>query len=123
LVRRGDSMITEDRDARLAEMSQRLGGGGAYRLTGNDVRWLIAEVIAGDTRISALEAQIARLHTLRPEGDYHEDMGPVLWWIWPICEPPYCGQPGDSDWPDYHTHFSPLPNCAGLSVQDSPTHD
>lgn len=68
------------------------------------------------TRIQTLEAEVGRLHTLRPKGDYHEDMGPVLWWIWPICEPPYCGAPGDSDWPGYHTHFSPLPNCAALST-------
>lgn len=70
--------------------------------------------------ISALEAENGRLHTLRPEADYHEDMGPVLWWIWPICEPPYCDQPGDSDWPDYHTHFSPLPNCAALNPVITP---
>ncbi|NQX57525.1 hypothetical protein [Paenibacillus qinlingensis] len=35
--------------------------------------------------------------------EWHEDKGDVLWWSFPIQEPPYCGSPLDSDWPDYHT--------------------
>jgi hypothetical protein len=45
----------------------------------------------------------------RPESEYHEDMGPVLWWSFPVQEAPWCGRPDDSDWPGYHTHFTPLP--------------
>ena len=44
----------------------------------------------------------------RPLAEWHEDMGAVLWWLLPVDEPPYCGQPGDSDWPGYHTHWTPL---------------
>lgn len=44
-----------------------------------------------------------------PLAEYHEDFGHVLWWTFPINEPPYCGIPTDSDWPGYHTHWSPLP--------------
>ena len=44
----------------------------------------------------------------RTEDEYHEDMGAVLWWRFPIDEPPYCGSPLDSEWPGYHTHFTPL---------------
>lgn len=40
--------------------------------------------------------------------DYHEDLGAVLWWVFPISEPPYCGSPSDLDWPGYHTHWTPL---------------
>ncbi|WP_025706349.1 hypothetical protein [Paenibacillus graminis] len=40
--------------------------------------------------------------------DWHEDYGDVLWWTFPIQEPPYCGSPLDSNWPDYHTHWTPL---------------
>lgn len=40
---------------------------------------------------------------------WHEDMGPALWWKFPIDEPPYVGTPIDSDWPGYHTHWSPIP--------------
>lgn len=31
----------------------------------------------------------------RPLSDYHEDMGPVLWWKFPVVEPPYVGRPND----------------------------
>jgi len=71
----------------------------------------------------------------RPIDEYHEDMGPVLWWKFPIEEPPYVGTPNDvgrtisvivtgtrenggyatgesyqvGGWPGYHTHFTPIP--------------
>jgi hypothetical protein len=44
-----------------------------------------------------------------PAEQYHEDDGPVLWWRFPVVEPPYSGTPNDCDWPGYHTHFTPLP--------------
>lgn len=31
--------------------------------------------------------------------EWHEDVGAVLWFRMPICEPPYCGDPLCSDWP------------------------
>ncbi|OKP95078.1 hypothetical protein [Paenibacillus sp. P46E] len=40
--------------------------------------------------------------------EWHEDFGDVLWWEFPVCEPPYCGTPIDVDWPGYHTHWTPL---------------
>ena len=64
----------------------------------------------------------AELKRLRTGRQYHEDYGPVLWWRPPIDEAPYCGTPGDSDWPGYHTHWSPLPNvfCPKLKKHISP---
>jgi len=69
--------------------------------------------------------------TARPLSEYHEEMGPVLWWTFPITEPPYVGSPLDAGtpveitirdsvrnytytqhfggWPGYHTHWTPLP--------------
>lgn len=44
----------------------------------------------------------------RPLEDWHEDIGAVLWWKFPIDEPPYCGSPLDTDWPGYHTHWTPI---------------
>jgi hypothetical protein len=44
-----------------------------------------------------------------PGEQWHEDDGPVLWWRFPVVEPPYAGTPNDSDWPGYHTHFTSLP--------------
>ncbi len=45
----------------------------------------------------------------RPSDEWHEDLGAVLWWRFPIVEPPYVGTPNDCDWPGYHTHFTPIP--------------
>lgn len=68
---------------------------------------------------------------VRPLAEWHEDIGPVLWWRFPIEEAPYVGSPNDlghtveivfrthggetlhqhlvGGWPDYHTHWTPLP--------------
>ncbi|NUP08376.1 MAG: hypothetical protein HOW73_20190 [Polyangiaceae bacterium] len=63
---------------------------------------------------AAIEAErpaieLAELRALRPREEYHEDYGPVLWWKVPIKEPPYCGTDLDDDFPDYMTHWSPVP--------------
>ncbi|WP_270692508.1 hypothetical protein [Enterococcus malodoratus] len=39
---------------------------------------------------------------------WHEDIGPVLWWDFPVGEPPYCGTPLDDDFPKYKRHFTEL---------------
>ncbi|WP_338709200.1 hypothetical protein [Paenibacillus amylolyticus] len=49
------------------------------------------------------------LQTPKPIDEWHEDDGYVLWFQIPVWEPPYCGTPLDSDWPGYHTHWTPLP--------------
>ncbi|MGE7613500.1 hypothetical protein [Paenibacillus sp. NPDC101420] len=46
--------------------------------------------------------------TARPIDEWNEDLGDVLWWTFPVNEPPYCGSPLDMDWPDYHTHWTPI---------------
>ena len=45
----------------------------------------------------------------RPIDEWGEDMGDVLWWQFPIVEPPYVGSPLDAEWPGYHTHWTPIP--------------
>lgn len=86
-----------------------------------------------EPRWRKLEWDMQTLTTPRPIEEYHEDMGTVLWWKFPIVEAPYVGTPNDfgytvevrlasSDdpsaqlltrhvggWPGYHTHFTPLP--------------
>lgn len=54
-------------------------------------------------------AAYKELMTVRPELDWCEEMGNVLWWKFPIQEPPYCGTPLDDDWPEDHTDWTPLP--------------
>lgn len=58
-----------------------------------------------------LELEAAReayrnLRTPRSIDEWDEDYGDVLWWDFPLSEPPYYGTPLDSDWPDYHTHWT-----------------
>lgn len=50
----------------------------------------------------------------RPLAEYHEDYGPVVWWKFPVNEPSWIGTPTDSDWPGYHTHWTPHPNTPRL---------
>lgn len=44
----------------------------------------------------------------RPLEEWGEDHGDVLWWKFPIEEPPYVGSPLDANWPAYHTHWTPI---------------
>ena len=45
----------------------------------------------------------------RTLGEWGEDYGDVLWWKFPIEEPPYVGSPLDMAWPGYHTHWTLIP--------------
>lgn len=44
----------------------------------------------------------------RPLEEWGEDYGDVLWWKFPIKEPPYVGSPLDEKWPAYHTHWTQI---------------
>ena len=56
-----------------------------------------------------LRAQLANAgrDIARPLDEYHEDLGPVLWWTLPVREPPYVGTTLDIGFPDGLTHFTP----------------
>lgn len=62
-----------------------------------------------DALLAELSKPVAAVPPVaRPLDDWHEDMGVVLWWRFPVDEPPYCGHPNCDDWPGYHTHWTPL---------------
>lgn len=67
-----------------------------------------------DAALAAIEAQGHQVISVTPTPleDWHEDMGMQLWWMFPIAEPPYVGSPLCTDWPGYHTHFTPIPLAA-----------
>ena len=44
----------------------------------------------------------------RPMEEWGEDYGDVMWWKFPIEEPPYVGSPLDVNWPAHHTHWTPI---------------
>ena len=63
-------------------------------------------------QIRSLYDAISIIHSMvaaRPLELWNDDDGDVLWWVFPIQEPPYVGSPLDSEWPGYHTHWTPLP--------------
>lgn len=114
--------LVAERDAAdhaLQEISLMLGGTDEW----SDQHNMIADV----------KRQVQELHkpVARPYDEWHEDIGPVLWWKFPIEEPPYVGTPNDlgfaikveiteptgkqalnpvlvGGWPGYHTHWTPI---------------
>ena len=42
----------------------------------------------------------------KPFAFWTEEDGPVLWWKFPVVEPPYVGSPIDDDFPEYVTHWT-----------------
>lgn len=46
----------------------------------------------------------------RPASEWHEGIGDALWWKFPVNEAPYSGSPLDTEWPGYHTHWTPIPS-------------
>lgn len=46
-----------------------------------------------------MEIDVSKALIAQPFDSWHEDIGAVLWWTFPVCEPPYCGTPLDDDWP------------------------
>ena len=55
--------------------------------------------------ISLTEPQAEKVEAHLAE-HWNEDIGDVLWWNFPVEEPPYCGTPLDEHFPKYKTHFS-----------------
>ena len=83
----------------------------------------------------------------RPLSEWHEDMGDVVWWFFPMTEAPWIGTPNtightvelhthDSadgpriaarceigGWPGYHTHWTPLPEAPEMPPDAVPADD
>lgn len=69
----------------------------------------------------ATARQPAAVDGARPLDDWHEDEGPVVWWKLPVDEPAWIGTPLDSDWPGYHTHWTPHPAAPATQHQEPTT--
>lgn len=77
-------------------------------VNGQDLMELMHHFMRLDEDVRARYASHMNLITPRPANEYHEDFGPVLWWKFPVNEPPYVGNDSDCDWPGYHTHWTPI---------------
>lgn len=76
-----------------------------------------ADFYGDDDRVEPVRVWLHRYEQLYPASEYHKDMGPVLWWHLPVCEPPAVARyvdeidgHFDGGYPDgWHTHFSRMP--------------
>lgn len=86
-----------------------------WRGLGDAIRQIIGEVegwpshgnapLAIAATIQLLQTSIASATTPRPLSEWTEEDGNVLWWRFPIEEPPYCGSPQDLGYTvELHTH-------------------
>ncbi len=59
-----------------------------------------AQALVGElSRLRADGATLRERVESEPFGSWHEDDGAVLWWRFPVAEPPYVGSPLHNDWP------------------------
>jgi hypothetical protein len=69
-----------------------------------------SRTLALELQLDEARAELARLTTLRPMDEWHDDDGDVLWWRVPIEEAPYASSPLDDSWTgSYYTHWTPIP--------------
>lgn len=98
------------------------------RLKVGDTVWIKGKVLEKDTTEQPLYVDFGRVGSLwlyeehefsltEPQAEkveahlaehWNEDVGDVLWWNFPVEEPPYCGTPLDEDFPKYKTHFTTI---------------
>lgn len=109
-------------------------------------RHMLSELGYIQMAIRNLDRTVLPAHA-RAAGEYDASMGPVLWWKFPISEPPYVGAPDDcgmtvevdirhyvggagevkttsartdvGGWPGYHTHFTPIALPTPPSIEKS----
>ena len=62
-------------------------------------------LLDGNDEISLTEPQGEKVEAHLAE-HWNEDIGDVLWWNFPVEEPPYCGTPLDERFPKHKTHFT-----------------
>lgn len=105
------SSLTDGQIIDLANAAFRDCNGGSLARMDNDLFYL-------RTVRAALAAQPAAVDGVRPLDDWHEDDGPVVWWKLPVDEPAWIGTPLDSDWPGYHTHWTPHPAVPAIAQQE-----
>lgn len=79
----------------------------------------VVELLQIAIRSSATPAPQA--DALRTLDEWHEDYGDVVWWKFPITEPAMIGNPLDSAWPGYHTHWTPHPAIPAPPLTESQT--
>jgi hypothetical protein len=66
------------------------------------------------------DVTLDELRRAQPLDQWHEAEGDVLWWKFPVSEPPYVGSPLDTGWPGYYTHWTRIALPDGPDRQPEP---
>lgn len=77
----------------------------------------IVDISAREFEIPDVVQAVRDLKRPKPKHlmEWTEEDGAVLWWCWCeksgewLGEAPYIGSPNVNTWPNYHTHWTPLP--------------
>ena len=86
----------------------------AARELGRQAARIVVEKFAAEL-VASYEAQPASVAiSALPLAEYDDDFGPVTWWRFPVEEPAWIGTPNDSEWPGYHTHWTPHPEVPAM---------
>ena len=76
---------------------------------GQGIRYASVDEVALEfKRLSRIEHEDIDSRLPMELEDWFDEDGDVLWWKFPIVEPPYVGSPLDTDFPDYVTHWTRL---------------
>lgn len=96
--------LAAERDTMLTRIMR------ALELVGTDIGYVAEteEAIEEFRRLQKVEQDSIETRMPQPIKTWHEEDGAVLWWRFPIVEPPYCGTPIDDDFPEYVTHWTTL---------------
>jgi hypothetical protein len=119
--------VADKHDAESAKAAKR------YKDEGDEGSYgtcLVERLIAKEIARAIRALLLPESGDARPLDEWREDIGPVLWWKFPVDEPPYCGTPNDlghtvelhthdnadgprvaartmiGGWPGYHTHWT-----------------
>jgi hypothetical protein len=66
------------------------------------------------------DVTLDELRRAQPLDQWREAECDVLWWKFPVSEPPYVGSPLDMGWPGYHTHWTRIALPDGPDRQPEP---
>ena len=88
--------VASERDEQIAECYDNTPG--SWHPVQNEANAAFIAAANPQTVLRLLD-EVERMSVPRSLSDWHEDIGNVLWWMLPVCEPPYCGTPLDDDWP------------------------
>jgi hypothetical protein len=78
-----------------------------YRIMGLQTQ--LSSLLDAVNELQEADTTLLNLRRARPRDEWEWENGDVLWWRFPVVEPPFVGHMGNENFPDYVTHWTPLP--------------